>query len=267
MPKISVIMGIYNSDSADILKRAIDSILNQTFDDFEFIICEDGSTNNTYHIIEELISNDNRCVLLQNKTNKGLTYSLNKCLSRCTGEYIARMDADDISEPNRFEKQVEFLNRNEEYAFCGSIINKFDETGIYCTLKMKEKPLKTDFFWSNPFVHPSIMIKKAALLDVKGYRDIKKTERCEDYDLWFRLYEHGYKGYNIQECLLNYYEGRDSFLKRKYKYRINEAKVRLEGYSRLNLLPKGYLYVIKPLIVGFIPNLIKKRIWKFGGMQ
>ena len=109
MPTISVLMGLYNTKNKDYLEKSLNSILNQTYKDFEFIICNDGSTNNCISWAKEIVGSDNRVIFLDNKSNRGLAYSLNRCLEISKGKYIARMDDDDISHLNRFEKQLEYL--------------------------------------------------------------------------------------------------------------------------------------------------------------
>ena len=105
----------------------------------------------------------------------------------------------------------------------------------------------------SPNVHPTIMIRTEILKEIKGYRVVKETRRAEDYDLFMRLYASGYKGYNIQKELFKYREDHISLRKRKYRYRIDEAKVRIYGFKKLGLFPKAVPYVIKPLIVGLLP--------------
>ena len=110
---ISIIMGIYNC--AETLSDAIDSIIAQTYDNWELIMCDDGSTDNTYNIAQEYKERyPDKIVLLKNEKNMGLNYTLNKCLEVASGEYIARMDGDDISLPTRFEKEIGFLNEHSD---------------------------------------------------------------------------------------------------------------------------------------------------------
>ena len=260
MPKVSVIMGVYNSSNKQMLVEAIESILKQSYTDFEFIICDDGSTDDTFDFLQEYIKKDKRCNLIKNDINSGLAYSLNHCLSVAQGEYIARMDADDISENTRFEEEVKFLEENSGYSIVGTAINLFDEKGIFAKKVLTEKPSKYNMLMNAPFVHPSVMIRTSALKKIGGYRVDKETRRCEDYDLWMRLYAAGEKGYNLSKILFNYREDRISYKKRKYKYRIDEAKVRYKGFKMLGLLPKGYLYVVKPLVIGLLPQKLVSRI-------
>ncbi|GAA0606380.1 glycosyltransferase EpsE [Virgibacillus siamensis] len=260
MPRLSVIMGIYNTNNEKKLKDSIGSILNQTFTDFEFIICDDGSTDGTFDLITKITEQDDRVKILRSQTNKGLAKALNTCIEIATGEYIARMDADDISTLDRFEKQIDFLDNNPEYALVGSSIILFDEKGDWGRRQMMKLPNTESFLFGPPFIHPSIIIRKSAILTLNGYRVDKETLRCEDYELFMRLYSMNMKGYNIQESLLKIRENHEAFSRRKYKYRFDEAKVRAKGFKSLGLLPKGWPYVLKPLIVGLIPQRVLKAI-------
>lgn len=262
MPKVSVIMGIYNTNNREMVKEAIDSILNQTFKDFEFIICDDGSTDNTYDLVKELTQHDERCILIRNEQNQGLAQTLNNCLAIAKGEYIARMDADDISIHTRFEDEVTFLDEHNEYVLVGGNCELFDNHGVYGIKKLIEKPKKMDLLFGPPFIHPSIMIRKKSLQTLQGYRVCKETLRAEDYDLWMRLYALGWKGYNLQKVIYQFREDKNTFKRRKYKFRIDEAKVRYKGFKSLGLLPKGYIYIVKPLIVGLIPQKILSKFRK-----
>ncbi|WP_197695383.1 glycosyltransferase family 2 protein [Megamonas hypermegale] len=239
-----------------IVKLAIDSILNQTYRDFEFIICDDGSNDGTYEMVQGLIRNDKRVILIKNNENKGLAYSLNHCLSIAKGKYIARMDADDISTPNRLEKQIKFLDEHLEYAIVGCNLLLINDKGIWGKRILAEKPTKKSFLFTSPFCHPAIVMRKDVLDKVNNYKVEKITRRAEDYDLFMRIYVNGYKGYNLQEFLYQFREDNDAYKRRAYKYRIDDVQVRYRGFKALGLMPSGFLYVIKPLIVGLIPQKI-----------
>ena len=260
MPKISVIMGVYNITDKNVLSKSINSILNQTFTDFEFIICDDGSNDNTLEVVKEVCNNDKRVIFLKNEKNMGLAYVLNKCLKHSNGEYIARMDADDESTLDRFEKQVKFLDENPNYGVVTSNADVFDGDVIWKEFIYSEEITKEDFLFNNPIVHGAVMVRKSAYDKVNGYRDIPMTYRVEDYDLFMRMFAEGIKIKTIQEKLFKFREDRNSLKRRKYKYRINEAKVRFYGFKLLKLYPKGIIYVIKPLIVGLLPMGLKRRI-------
>lgn len=261
--KISVIMGIYNSRSKKVLKESIDSILNQTYKNFEFIICDDGSSNECITWAKEICKNDNRVKFIKNEENKGLAFTLNHCLKVAEGDYIARMDDDDISHLDRFEKQIKFLEENKEYGLVGSVMNLFDEQGVWGKRKYKEYVKKEDFLYRVAVPHPTIMARKDAYNIVNGYRDLKKTYRVEDYDCFMRMFARGIKMYNFQEALLDYREDKICAKKKKYRYRLNEMYVRYNGFKELKILKfKNYIYVLKPLLAGVIPQKFIKSFQK-----
>lgn len=262
---VSVILGIYNTSDPQILQRSIDSIREQTYTEWECIICDDGSADDTYKLLLSLTDQDKRFRIIRNKENLGLAAALNHCLKYARGRYIARMDADDGCVPNRLEKQVQFLDDNADYQIVGTSAGLFDEHGLWGHRKMPEMPGKKDFLWGSPFIHPSIMIRREALLAVHGYRVAKETRRTEDYDLFMRLYEKGYQGYNLQEELYEFREDKKAQKRKKYCYRIDEVKVRWKGFHLLGLMPRGLLYVLKPLIVGLIPYPVL--VWLRGDAQ
>ena len=259
---ISILMSVYNCEST--VEKAIRSIQNQTYVDWELIICDDGSTDKTLEKIRSIKHKDKRIKLLKNSVNRGLSYSLNRCFRKSSGDYIARMDGDDISLPERLQKELNIL----EQGFCDIVsswmlLSKKDGS-IWGELKNPQYPQKADLIKGNPIAHAPVMMKRYCLERVKGYRVLQKTERVEDVDLWIRLYEQGYKAYNIQESLYNMLDDRAAFSRRKYKYRVNSTLVRLEGCKRLGLGLKSYLYAFKPMVLGLIPQklryLMRKKI-------
>lgn len=256
-PKVSVITGAFNIKRSE-ADLAIKSIIDQSFTDFEFIVCEDGSSNDTWSILQRWAKKDSRIVLLQHKENQGLMISLNDCLTVAKGEYIARMDLDDYCFPDRLEKQVKALDTHDEYDIVTSNSVLFDDDHMrpYGERLVPERPMKQDMLFSSPFLHGGAMMRKSALDRVDGYRVAKETWRAEDYDLWMRMYAAGSLGYNIQEPLYAIREDKRAYSRRKYKYRLQEAIVRYKGFRALGLLPKGTPYIIKPLIVGVIPSRV-----------
>lgn len=194
---ISVIMPVYNCELY--ICEAVGSILNQTFSNFEFLIIDDASTDKTVEIIQKY--NDSRIQLIIKPQNTGLSNSLNYGLSIARGKYIARMDGDDISLPERFEKQVAFLEDNPDVVVCGTIFSIFGSDKIVKYPENHEK-IKFRLLIENCVVHPSVMIRKQVLDEYSIIYDISK-EPAEDYDLWIKLISKG-KFYNIQEALLKY---------------------------------------------------------------
>jgi len=198
-PKISVVMSVY-SEPLNWIQEAIDSILKQTFADFEFIIINDNPNNkdlNDFLMMNKI--NDNRIVIINNEKNIGLTKSLNKGLEIARGEYIARMDADDVSLPNRFEKQIDVLDNHKEIGVCGTGIKTFGR--IEKIVLHPEKMNEMCLFLDSPIAHPTVMFRKYILEGI-GYDENFKVS--QDYALWARLYKNGVEFYNIQEVLLNY---------------------------------------------------------------
>lgn len=203
--KISVIMSTYNEKEIWI-KEAIDSILNQTINDFEFIIIVDKPDNNKLiSLLKQYELEDERIKIYINDENLGLVKSLNKALNLCTGRFIARMDADDFSNPQRFEKQLEFLENNPEISLCATGVIIMDEEGgelykakIYGTTPQKaEKSL----IYRNIFPHGSWMFRKEILGVIEGYKDI---DQAEDYDLLFRMISNRMKLAVLDEYLFKY---------------------------------------------------------------
>lgn len=252
--KISVIMGIYNPLNSAQLKEAILSIINQTMTEWELILCDDGSCGDYVPMIQEAIQMDDRIIRIRNKTNKGLGYSLNQCLSIAQGKYIARMDGDDVSEPDRLQKEYDFLETHKEYQWVGSNSVLFDQNGVWGEDRMPENPKAEDFLAYSPYIHPSVMFRASVLRKINGYPISQETRRCEDYELFMRLYREGYRGYNIQEPLLRYREDEYTYKKRTLYSRIQEMKIRYQGFHSLGLLRPEYVgYVMKPLAAGVVP--------------
>lgn len=263
---LSVAMGAYNCAST--LEKSLDSLAQQTFKDFICYICDDGSTDSTRVVIENYCKKDPRFVLLVNEKNMGLSHSLNKCISQCTTKYIARMDGDDISLPERFATQIDFLETHPEIDFCGSAITYFDDNGTWGRGDFPEYPKASDFLFVSPFAHPTIMYRASSLEKIKDpetgwiYSEDKKIGRSEDYDLFMRMHAAGLKSYNFQKPLILYREDANSYAKRKFKYVITDARVRLRNFKKLKLMPKGYLYVLKPFIVALVPKKLRARLHK-----
>lgn len=267
-PSLSVIMGIYNEKNLTQVKAAIDSILNQAWDDFEFIICDDGSDKSLYNWLCKYCQKNSRIQIIRNKSNMGLAMTLNHCLKYAKGKYIARMDADDISVPERFEKQIHFLEKNTEYAMVGSNARLIDEENIWGRRIMPEKPEKKDFLKNSPFIHPSMVFRADALRQLHGYSNQNYALRTEDYELFMRAYSMGMRGYNLQECLILYREDKNAYKKRKYRYRICEYHVRKKGFQSLGIYKGNFRYVVKPLIVGLIPkSVLRLRKFRIGKKQ
>lgn len=207
MPQISVVMSVYNGEKY--LKEAIESILSQSYKDFEFIIINDGSTDNSLNIINEYKQKDPRIKVIS-RENKGLIESLNEGVKMAEGEYIARMDADDVSLSNRLEKQLKYAQEGG-FVVCGT----WAEGMVY---PPNFDQIKRFTLLHNPFIHPTVMFRKDVFKKVGGYR--KFFKHIEDYELWTRIV-FKYKTGNIPEVLL--------------KYRVHEEQITKKNNVRMRL--------------------------------
>ncbi len=258
--KVSIIMGIYNC--ANTLGEAIESLLQQTYHDWELIMCDDGSQDNTYEIAEKFSKKYENIIVFQNERNMGLNYTLNRCLERANGVYIARMDGDDISFPRRLEKEVDFLERHKEYAIVSTNMVYFDENGDWGKSNMLEYPQKEDLVRATPFCHAPCMVRSEAYETVKGYSVDKRLLRMEDYHLWIKMYSKGYKGYNIKEPLYKMRDDSAATKRRTFKSRINEAYVRYLAIKMLKLPKRNVIFIFRPIILGLCPNFVYERLHK-----
>ena len=219
LPLISVVMSVYNGEKY--LKFAIDSILNQTYRNFEFIIINDGSTDNSLKIINSY--SDPRIILL-NQENSGLCKALNRGITASKGEFIARMDADDVSYPDRLMRQVEFFNRNPECVVVGANANFIDMEGNYlyrsfCPCEWNEiKKLLP----ATPFFHSVTMFRRKSFFEAGCYfEDIRQF--MEDKILWNRMAKLGQLR-NLDEVLLDY---------RIVPFSITSSKIDVDGFERI----------------------------------
>jgi len=238
-PLISVIMPVYNSEKY--LAKAIESILNQTYRNFEFIIINDGSTDNSFEIIKKYAKRDERIILIDRKENKGLVYSLIEGINQARGEFIARMDADDVSLPKRFERQMEYMIKNN-LDVCGSFI-QFLRKGIkerIIAFPIKHNDIKYTLLFVNTFSHPTMMFKREVFQKVNYSSDY---ESAEDYKLWCDiLLNTDFKVGNVPEVLLYYRKyGSQGSIKVFEKQRNLWNKIRLEyapivGKEAVNLV-------------------------------
>lgn len=184
-PVISVVMSVYNGQKY--LRESIDSILNQTYKNFEFIIINDGSKDDSLDMLLEYQTKDNR-ISIVNQNNIGLTRSLNRGVKLAVSEYIARQDADDISLPTRFEKQLNYMVNHPEVAVIGCLADVFSVDGVLRTSrdhKYSQKGIKQHLASKNLFMHGSAMIRKSHLAKVGFYHEFFR--HSQDYDLWLRL--------------------------------------------------------------------------------
>lgn len=252
---ISVIMGIFNCEET--LAEAIDSIINQTYSDWELIMCDDGSSD---HTLELALKYEERypekIVVLRNEKNMGLNYTLNKCLAMAKGEFIARMDGDDISLPERFEKEIRVLKDHPEYAIVSCPMIYFDEKGDWAVGQAVEIPKKELLVRGTVHCHAPCIVRTEIMRKVNGYSVDPKLLRVEDWHLWIKIYANGEQGYNLQEPLYKMRDGREAIGRRKFKYRINEARVSAYAVSTFGLSPFYYFISLRSIIIGLLPKAV-----------
>lgn len=237
--KISIIMGIYNC--SETLPKAIDSIIAQTYENWELIMCDDCSTDDTFEVaLQYKEQYPDRIILIRNDKNSKLAYSLNHCLKYATGEYVARMDGDDLSAPERFETQVLFLKNNPKVHLVGTAMQRFNKKGIHDIVYPPENVDKYTLKNRIPFNHATIMTYKYVYDTLNGYTVAERTNRAQDYDLWFRFFYKGFVGTNIMKPLYFVREDGNAIRRRTIRVRINAYKTTYIGYKLLDY-PKSWL--------------------------
>jgi glycosyltransferase involved in cell wall biosynthesis len=207
-PKISVVMAVFNGEKY--LKPTIETVLSQRFKDFDFIIVNDGSEDETQNIIEKY--HDDRIILINNTRNMGQTASLNIGLQNARGTYIARTDAGDISTPERLRKQFQYLENHSDVDILGTAAFQYDMTGNLCgNVFMPNRPstILQRIFFACPVVHVSVMMRRDRILDLGGYDESYRI--LADYGLWARALQQGFRFWNLDEILVGYLVTPDSF--------------------------------------------------------
>jgi len=203
-PLITVVMSVYNAEKY--VNQAVESVLHQSFRDFEFIIIDDGSTDASSSLLEGY--DDPRIRLYHNPDNMGLARSLNQGLASAKGEYVARMDADDIAVPGRLEKQASFLGRHADVGILGCCCVNMDEEGRHVgssTMPETDLGIRWMSLFGNPFIHSSVMMRRDMLVN-NGLKYDESWETAQDYELWTRVMRHT-KGANLRDRLVWYRRG------------------------------------------------------------
>ncbi len=260
---VSVIMATYNC--ADTVEKAIDSILAQTYSDWVMIVCDDGSSDATPEILNRYKAQyPDKFVVLQNETNRKLPYSLNRCLEYVRTELVARMDGDDWSLPERFEKQVAFLRAHPEYDLVGTGVTVFDGEKKIASIIKTPEPTRETMLRQNAFSHATIMTYKRVYDQLGGYSLDPTAVRVEDVDLWCRFLAKDLRGYNLPDELYVILEDTGAVKRRTLRARLNSAVTRCRGYKLMGfrglVCYKPYLIVLK----AFVPTALYRSIhaWK-----
>lgn len=265
--KFSVLISVYYKENSLFLEKALKSIINQTLFPNEIVLVKDGSlTKELNEVINNFLNEyPNLMKVISLDKNKGLGKALSIGIKKCTYNLVARMDADDIAKSNRFEKQIKVFRNNPELVIVGSWVNEFenDVSSVISTRKVPQynKEIKEFAKSRNPFNHPSVMIKKDFVLKAGNYLEFYLNE---DYYLWLRMLNMGFKAYNIQESLLFFRISKDTFKRRGgLKYAVQDIKLQNE-LLKMEFINK-YEYIKNILtrpIIRLLPNFMREQIYK-----
>lgn len=222
-PLISVVMPVYNAERY--LEIALQSVLNQTCADFELLALNDASTDASRDILESF--SDSRLRIVVNTSNQGVAKTLNRGLQQAQGQFVARMDADDICEPFRFERQIDFLQENTQICVCGSWVTDIDKDERLIEIRQMPIGARLDTFWwrPSPLPHPSVMWR----VEKQKWQYDENLLCAQDYDLWLKLGLHGEKFWNIEEPLLRYRVHEESISGRHALRQVDQT---LESFNR-----------------------------------
>lgn len=254
---VSVAMGVcYRRQELCLLERAVKSILQQSYDHLEFLICENGSTDKAKELLKQYAERDSRIRLIDGTGTFLLSEKLNRCIKAARGSWIARQDDDDCSHRERLEKQIDFLQKNAQYEFVGCNVRIEQDASVLGVRQFPQIPTVEDFLFVQPFIHPALVFRQKCLEEVGGYLESRCYNGCEDYDLLLRLYQAGYQGANLPDVCFTYHIPSAGTSNRTLSMRYNEVRVRWRHFRTLKLLPKGLPYVFKPLAVGLLPTRV-----------
>lgn len=257
-PRVSIIMGVYNCAST--LVESLDSIVNQTYTDWEMILCDDGSGDDTLHVAREWAQRDQRIKVLANERNLGLARTLDRCIAEARGELLARQDGDDLSEPDRLAKLVTAMDAHPEIAVVSSWMSCFDEHGARGIVRTRMFPSADDFLSGSPICHAPCLMRRESVLAVGGYGAQPWVLQVEDLFLWLRLYATGCKAMNLQEPLYRMRDDANALSRRTLARRLNETRVRWMGFRMLGFVWYKRLWAIKPILVWALPSRVYRRL-------
>ncbi len=253
-------MSVHNAHKY--LIKSIKSILNQTLGDFEFVIINDASNDNSRKLLKGVI--DKRIIIIDNNEKIGLTKSLNIAIKNSKGKYIARIDADDVALPERLEKQVSYLKSNSETGLIGTSfyeINENDDILGEVHLPENDDGIRKKIFKVNPFLHSSVMIPRVVFEKVGCYNEI--FQYAQDYELWFRVLEN-YKGANVKDLLMKRRKHSETLTQNKLKLQFHFAyeacveginhirpsfidQFRIQKYKMISKMPSSFVLMLNKL--------------------
>lgn len=248
-------MAIYNRAST--LPEAIASVFQQTYPNWELLLCDDGSTDETYQVAHAYaVQRPEQVILLKNAVNEGAAAARNRCLAAATGAYIAIMDSDDISLPTRLETEVAFLNQHPEYAVVGSAMIPFDETGDRGIRTMENE---FSLHRLRSCMHATLMARKEVFDALGGYSVSPKLRRGEDLEFWFRFSaQTSYLTFNLSEPLYKVREDKKAYARRTVRDGWTITRIYWNGYRLLGYPKKSYFQALKPLVSALLPKSLMR---------
>lgn len=263
----SVLMSVYFKEKPGYLGQSMESILNQTVKTDDFVLVCDGPLNDELDaVIEDMQMKFNSVLnVIRLQTNGGLGNALNEGIKHCKNELVARMDSDDISYPDRCEKQISIFNSKPEISICSGIVEEFSKNPYIVDARRVPPEINEEILEfaksRNPFNHPCVMYKKSAVEAVGSYQDFYLLE---DYFLWVRMLIAGYKGYNIQSPLLHMRAGSDMYKRRGgFSYVVSQIKLLTCMKNHGFISSAGYIKGCFTRIIGsLLPNTIRKAIYR-----
>lgn len=268
MKTISVITSVYKNENPKYLDRALQSIwTDQTLKPYEIILVEDGPLPDSLHEVIQRWKDslNDTLVVLTNNVNLGLTKSLNKGIGVAKGDFIARMDSDDISAPHRFEKQTEFLNSHPEISILGGSIQEFFDEGHYLNIRHyphSHQEVLSCIYKCSPLAHPSVMMRRD-IFSKGGLSYNEKYRTSQDIALWYDAILAGYEISNVSDVVLFFRRDNNMYKRRNKSKAWNEFKIYINGIYRLfGLFTTKYIYPIARLIFRLMPIKIIK--WIYG---
>lgn len=260
-PPVTVLMSVYNG--IEYLDEAIESIVNQTFSEFEFLIIDDASTDGSRERLEDWADRDERIRLLFHEENHGLGYSLNEGVRKARGTWIARMDDDDISMPDRLERQMAYVSRCPKVDILGGWALECDADGE--VQRTREFPTDHEdivrLVWTCPIQHTTVLFKREAIQRAGSYNP--NLRRRQDYDLWFRCVDAGLRFRNLAKPLI-YYRITDAYYENNdISVALSQVAIGWRGCKRLGAPLRAYIGVVAPLVRALLPKSAAKGVQKF----
>lgn len=264
---ISVLISVYHSEKAEYLDRSLQSVWDdQTLKPDEIVLVEDGPLNEKLNNVISFWKSKlgDKLVILVNRTNLGLTKSLNRGLKVATGSLIARMDSDDISDPRRFERQKEFLDSHPDIAVVGGALREFDSHNE--SLNIRHYPatpaeVRNYIYKASPLAHPTVMMRRSVFSE-HGLSYDERFRTSQDLALWYDILCKGLDIANISDVTINFRRDDDVFRRRSRKKAVNEFKIYMNGIRRLyGLFTWRYVYPVARLIFRVMPVGVIKAVY------